>query len=196
MSLPCAAAVAQGAIDPKRTIRNHPTWSPIQWAEYACHAPIQYVGIGLRRPHLLVTQQFLHGPDIGSGFEQMGGEAMSQGVWADRLDDASPAGGRLSGALQPALVQMMTLLAIIEGVDHPMGGRENARPAQFALCVAVLSGESTGQRRGPESASGSRAWRTWTPSICAWKASRSRSGNTGRKRPESALTPTLGFNRS
>lgn len=86
------------ASDPKRTIRNHPTWLPIQWAEYACHAPIQYVGIDLRRRHLLVTQQFPHGPDIGSGFEQMGGEVMSQGVWADRLNDASPAGGRLNGA--------------------------------------------------------------------------------------------------
>ena len=46
------------------------------------------VGINLRRHHAGVAQQFLNNAKIGTAFQQMGREAMSQGVRADLAGNA------------------------------------------------------------------------------------------------------------
>ena len=45
-------------------------------------APVE-VGVNLRRRDLGVPQHFLHGPQIGTTFNQMCRKAVTEGVWAD-----------------------------------------------------------------------------------------------------------------
>jgi hypothetical protein len=46
-----------------------------------------------------MTEQYLNGAQVGSGFEQVGGETMSQGVRMDLpVMDASPFSSNLAGA--------------------------------------------------------------------------------------------------
>ena len=42
-----------------------------------------------------VSEQHLNGPQVGSGLEQMGGEAMAKGVWMDMLVRETGAFGRM-----------------------------------------------------------------------------------------------------
>jgi hypothetical protein len=46
---------------------------------------------------IAVAQQNLNGAQIGAGFEQMSGEAMTQGVGVDLFLDAGSLGGLLAG---------------------------------------------------------------------------------------------------
>src|ERR1700749_1525017 len=58
-----------------------------------------------------VSEQHLDGPQVGSGLEQMGGEAMAQGVWMDMLVRETGAFGRMQAAPPEPL-----------GVDGAVGG--------------------------------------------------------------------------
>src|SRR3546814_10451877 len=65
------------------------------------------MGVDLRRRHVLVAEQFLHGADVMASFEQMRGERMAQRVAGGRLVDRRQLPRRAHGALQPAVVDMM-----------------------------------------------------------------------------------------
>ena len=49
-----------------------------------------------------MPQQFLHGTDVVSVFQQMGGEAMAQGMAGGRFSEAGFAGGGFNAFLQVA----------------------------------------------------------------------------------------------
>jgi hypothetical protein len=54
-----------------------------------------------------VAQQFLDSANIVTGFEQVGSEAVAQGVRSDRLDQAHPPGRLPDRCAQAAFVQVM-----------------------------------------------------------------------------------------
>ena len=51
---------------------------PVGWTLNSSATPIQDVRVDHGRTDIAVTEQLLHGPDIVSIFQQMGGERMSQ----------------------------------------------------------------------------------------------------------------------
>ena len=44
--------------------------------------------VDFRRAHACVTEHLLDSQQIGTAFQQMGGKAVAEGVWADGLGDA------------------------------------------------------------------------------------------------------------
>src|ERR671930_2198246 len=64
------------------------------------------VSVQLGRGHISVTQQLLHGPQVGAALQQMGGEGMAQGVGTDH-----PAVGQRPALEDPASVTGTQLVA-------------------------------------------------------------------------------------
>jgi hypothetical protein len=58
---------------------------------------IQHVRLDHRRVHILVTQQFLHRPDIVALLEQMRREAVAQGMTTDALGERCRTAGPTDG---------------------------------------------------------------------------------------------------
>ena len=46
----------------------------------AASTPVEYMGIDHRRPDVLVTEQFLHRADVISGFQQLRGKRVPEGI--------------------------------------------------------------------------------------------------------------------
>jgi MFS family permease len=69
----------------------------IERAGRAAGGDLQYVRVDHRRADVAVTQQFLHRADVRAALQQMGGEAVAQGVRGDLLVDAGVGRMRASG---------------------------------------------------------------------------------------------------
>src|SRR5262245_65259749 len=52
----------------------------LEWAAHGFRTTIQDVGIDHGGLHILVPEQFLHGPNIVAGFQQLRGEAVPEGI--------------------------------------------------------------------------------------------------------------------
>jgi mRNA interferase RelE/StbE len=63
---------------------------------------------------VLVTEQFVDGPDVVTGFKEVRGERMPECVAPSMLDHTDPADGLLDGSLKNRLVNMM--LAFFAGL--------------------------------------------------------------------------------
>lgn len=50
-------------------VRRGPASAAVERTEHATGMPLQYVGVDLRRLHILVPQQLLHGADIVAVFQ-------------------------------------------------------------------------------------------------------------------------------
>ena len=61
-----------------------------------------------RGTYVFVAEQLLDGPDVVTGFEQMGGEGMPKGVAADVFDDSSFADGFLYCPLEDRFVNVVS----------------------------------------------------------------------------------------
>ena len=61
----------------------------VGWALDAEAAFIQYVRVDHCRPHVFVAQEFLHGADVVTGFDQVGGEAVPEGMSGDSFRNIS-----------------------------------------------------------------------------------------------------------
>jgi hypothetical protein len=72
-----------------------------------------------------MAQEFLHGADIVTVLEQVGGEAMAEGVASDALVEAGGAGGLADGSLQAAFVQMVAASDAGVRVGGELIGRES-----------------------------------------------------------------------
>ena len=70
--------------------------------------PVEDVCVDHRGAHVLMPQEFLQGADVRPAFEQMRGEAVSQGVWSDGLGQTGGEGRFFNGALQRGFVPVMT----------------------------------------------------------------------------------------
>jgi hypothetical protein len=73
------------------------------------------MGIDHRGFNILVSQQPLHGTDVVTGFQQMGGKAVAEGV----LVNTRQLCRRLGGSLQPAGAQVVTRLALSPLLREP-----------------------------------------------------------------------------
>jgi len=59
-------------------------WScSIQWTSYGFRLAVEHMGIDHCGFNILVTEKFLHGADIISGFQEVSGKAMAEGVQAN-----------------------------------------------------------------------------------------------------------------
>jgi hypothetical protein len=66
------------------------------------------MGIDHGRAEVLVAEQFLNGTDIVAGFEEVGGEAVAEGMTAGGFRDAGGADCGGDGALQGVLVDVVS----------------------------------------------------------------------------------------
>ena len=69
---------------------------------------MQDVGVDLGGFDVFVAEEFLDGADVVAGFEQVGGEAVTEGVTAGGFDDAAGFDGGMDGALEVGIVGMVT----------------------------------------------------------------------------------------
>ena len=72
----------------------------IQRTLYAHPAFIENMRVDHRCLDILVTQQFLNGSDVITTLQKVSCEAVSEGMWADRLGEARMASCLLNGPLQ------------------------------------------------------------------------------------------------
>ena len=75
---------------------------------------IRDMGVDLRGGNIGVTEERLDGTEVGAVHEEVGGEGMAQGVWADVLSDAGHAGVFFDDALDAAWSETAE---IARGVD-------------------------------------------------------------------------------
>jgi hypothetical protein len=92
------------------------------------------MGVDLRRLHIAVAEQFLHGADVITVLQQMGSEAVPEGVQGDGLGQAGTARGGVDGLLNRGLVQVMAggraearRSCATDGSHHAMRAREGPR---------------------------------------------------------------------
>ena len=97
---PRRPSVARVAADAEPLNRPTPSELPVERAEHGAGAAAQHMGVDLRRPEILVTEQLLHGPDVLPGLEQMRRERMPEGVAGGRLSDAGQAARAFRGSTE------------------------------------------------------------------------------------------------
>ncbi len=103
------------------------------------------VGVDHRRPHVLVPQQFLNGPDVVPGLEQMGGKGVPQSMRGHALGDTRFPGRLLDGPLQTGRVNVMAVDRTAAGVHRTLGRREKILPDELTGCIGVLSFQCIGE---------------------------------------------------
>ena len=70
-------------------------------------AAIQNVGVDLSGLDIFVAEEFLHGADVVSRFEQMSGKGVAQGMWPNGFSKADAVCGHANGFLEGTFVQMV-----------------------------------------------------------------------------------------
>jgi len=79
----------------------------IEGAAHGQGASVEDVGVDHGCPHVLMSEEFLHGSDIVAIFKEVRGEAMAEGVAGHALVDPRPASGFFDGLLETALADVM-----------------------------------------------------------------------------------------
>jgi hypothetical protein len=113
----------------------------VKRAPDATAATIEDVGVDHGRADVAVAQQFLDGPDVVAGFQQVCGERMPQGVTARRLRNPGCAEGDGERTLDRGLMQVMAPTPAGERVSIEASGREDPLPGPLALRVRVFAGK-------------------------------------------------------
>lgn len=68
---------------------------------------VPHVGLNHGRADIFVSHQFLNRADVVSGFQQVSGEGMPEGMAADMLDHSGFSNGLLDRLLKDRLVKMV-----------------------------------------------------------------------------------------
>jgi hypothetical protein len=95
-------------------------------------ASVEDVGVDLGGADVSVAEQFLDGADIGAALEEVGGEAVAEGVAARVLGEACSADGSGNGALNDGLVDVVPIAMARRGFDVGPAGGEQPLPCEFA----------------------------------------------------------------
>jgi len=111
----------------------------IQRAAHSFGATIEDVSINLCRFNVLVAEEFLHSADIVAGFQEMGGEAVAEGVGCGRFGDAAGLDRGADSALQIGVVGVVAAGNAAARIDAEFGGREDILPAPFAIRIGVFA---------------------------------------------------------
>ena len=86
----------------------------------------------------------MDGTDVGAALEEMGGEAVSEGVASDTLGERGLGGGVLEAPLQGIFEEVVSGIFSGARVGTEFGGGENELPGPFAWGVGVFAGEGFG----------------------------------------------------
>ena len=113
----------------------------VQRAGGAARAAVDDVGVDHRCRHVGMPQQFLHGADVRSGLEQVGGKAVSERVRVDQLVDACLLGCDLHRPLDVALAPVVAPHAAAARVGAVGRCGEDVLPGPFGCCARILAGD-------------------------------------------------------
>jgi hypothetical protein len=119
--------------------------SAVEGAHDAQRPAVDDVRVDHRGAHVLVAEQGLDGADVGAGFEQVGGEAVAEGVAARALVDAGGPHGVLHGLLHRALVQVVEAEATGGWVGARARRGEDVLPREAGRRVRHLRAERVGE---------------------------------------------------
>jgi len=97
-----------------------------------------------------MTEQGLHGSDIGAVFQQVRGERVSEGMGGDPLLDARAMGGGAHGALNDAFEHVVTPPRPGSRIAREPGRREEPVPPPIRRCGRVLAFERVGGVNGAD----------------------------------------------
>ena len=106
---------------------------------------VEHVRVDHRGADVVVPQQLLHGPDVASVFQEVGGEGVPERVRRGAFAELRPTTGVEHGALQHGLVKMMATALSCRPVGVQPRGGEDPLPGPFAARVRIFAGESPGQ---------------------------------------------------
>ncbi len=97
------------------------------------------VQINLRGFDAVVAEEFLHLGDAGSVCQEVGGEAVSEGVGGDAFVEPGFAGGEFEGFAEGVLVDVMTAEDAGAWIGGFIGGGPEPEPWPFAAAVGVFA---------------------------------------------------------
>ena len=95
-------------------------------------AAVEDVGVDHRRLQVPMAEQLLDGADVVAVLQQVGGEAVTEGMAGSVLDQPGSAHGVPEGALDRGLVEVMSPDCAAFQVAKPAGGGEDVLPAPLA----------------------------------------------------------------
>jgi hypothetical protein len=113
---------------------------------------VEDVGIDHGGIDVGMAEKFLDGADIVTGFQQMGGEGMAQGVAADGFLDASLAGGATDLLLQAGFVHVVAAEDAAARIPRQSIRRENVLPLPLERGAGVFPFQGVGKEDGAEAA--------------------------------------------
>jgi hypothetical protein len=102
------------------------------------------VGVYLRGGYVPVPEELLHGADVLTVFQQVGGERVAKGVGAGAFGDAGMPDRVPDRPLKDRLMEVVTAVLAGRPIDVDSGDREDPLPRPFAASVRVLAGEGPG----------------------------------------------------
>ena len=109
---------------------------------------VEDVSVDHRGFDIGVAKQFLDGTDVIAILQQVGGEAVAEGVGADALGDTGEFGRFVNRFLHTVFVQMMAALHAAAGIGREAVGRKDVLPEPVAVGVGVFALQGVGQVDG------------------------------------------------
>lgn len=106
---------------------------------------LEDMGIDHGGADIVVPEEFLDGPDIGAGLEEVGGETVPEGMATGGLEDAGVADRDADGALKGALGGVVASDDAGAGVGGESSGGEEILPAELAIGARILLCQSVGE---------------------------------------------------
>ena len=108
-------------------------------------AAVEDVGVDHGGFDVFVPEEFLDSAYVVAALEEVGGEAVPEGVGGDGFLDACGFGGGADRFLEEAFVEVVAHGFFGEGVDGKGGGGDEVLPDGFAGGVGVFAGEGVGE---------------------------------------------------
>ena len=123
----------------------------IRWADNAFSSePVEDVRVDHRGLHVFVSEEFLDGPDVVSGHQQVSGEGVAESVAAHSLVDPCVANGLFYRPMDDRVVQVMAAGLVGPGIGASGAGREHVLPAPVGGGVWVLAVQGGGEMDAAE----------------------------------------------
>ncbi len=107
------------------------------------------MGVDHGRLHILVAEEFLHGPDVVARFQQMRGEAVPERVAGGMLWDPGLAHRGLHGPLDEGLIDMMAALLAGGRIPPALLLGKDPLPAPRGSRIRILPRQRVGHGHAP-----------------------------------------------
>src|ERR1700704_3652171 len=99
--------------------------------------------------HILMSEQFLHGPNIVADFQQLRGERVPKGMAGDVFGDSGQAGRGAYRFLQTAFLQVMATLGTCAGsTERLLAGNTYCQP-HSRLALGYVRSSAYGRETAP-----------------------------------------------